>query len=61
MLNLKKSDLQHLLDAYDDAILEFEELTREQEWYVTDVVDKLASAREIVLSAIAEVTHDKHS
>lgn len=45
---LTKSDLRHILEALDDAEVEFEELMNEREWFVTYVVDKLISAKQIV-------------
>lgn len=51
---MTKSDLKHLLNAIDSAALEFEELMREKEWYVTDVTELLYSSRRIVLDALEE-------
>lgn len=45
---MTKTDWLHLLDAVDDALTEFNELINEKEWYVSDVVDKLGSARQII-------------
>jgi len=43
-----QSEKELVLDALKDAHVEFEELMNEKEWYVTEVVDKLLSAIEIV-------------
>ena len=53
---MTKMDWLHLLDALDDALEEFNELINEKEWYVSDVVDKLASGRQIVLQNLKEIT-----
>jgi hypothetical protein len=45
---LSKNDLRHLLNAIEAAEAEFEELMLEREWYVTEVTDQLASAKQIV-------------
>lgn len=45
---LNNPELALCLDACKDALVEFEELMREKEWYVTEVTDKLLSAIEIL-------------
>lgn len=52
---LSRNDLRHLLNALEAASAEFEELMNEREWYVTDVVDVLASATEIVQSELEQL------
>lgn len=48
----KMNEWKHILNALESAEAEFEELMDEREWYVTDVVDILASAKQIVLEEI---------
>jgi hypothetical protein len=43
-----KSELSLIKDALEAGKAEFEELMREEEWFVTDVVDLQESALEIV-------------
>lgn len=43
-----KSELSLIKDALEAGQTEFEELMREEEWFVTDVVDLQESALEIV-------------
>lgn len=54
-MSLTKADLHHLLDALQAAEEELEQLMYDKEWFVTDVVDQLASAKEIVVSHLKEV------
>ena len=46
------SDLKHVLDALEAAEAEFEELMNTKEWFVTDVIDRLNSAQEILFKEI---------
>jgi hypothetical protein len=55
-MSLTKSDLHHVLAALETAIAEFNELINEKEWYVSDVVDYLASARQIIKGELNERT-----
>jgi len=48
MPELNKSELTLIKDALESAQAEFEELMREEEWFVTDVIDIQTSALEIV-------------
>lgn len=52
---MTKADWHHILEALEEAETEFEELINEQEWYVSDVMDRLASAKQIVESQLKEV------
>lgn len=58
---LSKSDLRHVLEALDDAEAEFTELMNEREWFVTYVVDKLASAKQIVQEELESYAQDRTS
>lgn len=52
---MTKADLKHIWDALDAADTEFAELMAEREWYVTDVIDQIHSAKEIVHSQLKEM------
>lgn len=61
MANISKAELSLVKDALESAQAEFEELMREEEWFVTDVVDLQESALEIVyglLGIVREVDDD---
>lgn len=51
---LTLADWHHILQAFETCEAEFEELMLEREWYVTDVIDHIKSAKEIVTSQIKE-------
>lgn len=51
---MTKADLLHILNALEAAEEEFQQLIYDQEWYVSDVVDQLASAKEIVETQLKE-------
>lgn len=40
--------LKHLLNALEAAEAEFEALMDAHEWYVTEVIDQIASAKQIL-------------
>lgn len=48
MPDLSKSELTVIKHALESAQCEFEELMHEKEWFVTETVDLLESALEIV-------------
>jgi hypothetical protein len=49
---MTKSDLNHILDALECAEAEFEELMIEREWYVTNVTDRIQSAKQIIIQEL---------
>jgi hypothetical protein len=51
---MTKSDLHHILNALEAAEVEFEQLIFDKEWYVSEVVELIASAKELVASHIKE-------
>jgi hypothetical protein len=58
---LSKNDLRHVFEALDDAEVEFDELMKEREWFVTYVVDKLASAKQIIREELESYDKDRAS
>ena len=48
MPTLNKSELTLIKHALESSQCEFEELMREEEWFVTETVDMIESALEIV-------------
>lgn len=51
---MKLVNTQHILDAVEAALVEFYELIDEKEWYVTEVVDHLESAKQILQEELSE-------
>lgn len=47
MFTLTKAELSHLKDALEQAQAELEELEKTEDWYCTEVTDRIASALEI--------------
>ena len=56
---MKRCDLLHILSALEDAEVEFEELMKEKEWYVTSVTDRLTSAKLIIIEELKNATSNK--
>ena len=54
---MKRIDLLHILDALESAEAEFEQLMLDEEWFVTEVVDKLVSAKQIVEEKLDETLY----
>jgi len=55
-MKLSRCDHTFLVNAIEDALAEFEELSYEKEWFVTSVTDKLESA--LVILAQEESHYD---
>lgn len=49
---MKKIDLIAIKDALECAEAEFEQLMIDKEWYVTEVNDRIADAKERVMEAL---------
>lgn len=47
---------QHVISTLEDCAAEFEELMIEKEWFVTEVVDRIETALEVL--ATAETTSE---
>lgn len=45
---MTRADREHIKEALLACYAEFEELMKTKEWYVTDVVDQIASSLEIL-------------
>lgn len=50
---MTKADLLQILDALDSASAEFEQLMLDEEWFVTEVVDKLEEAATRIKDSLA--------
>lgn len=49
---MTRADLFHVFNALEDAEAEFEQLMIEREWFVTEVTDRLLSAKEIIIGEL---------
>ena len=52
---MKRIDLLAVLDALESAEAEFEQLMYDNEWFVTEVNDKLTDAQERIKEALEEL------
>ena len=58
MTDLNKSELMLIKDALESAQVEFEQLTLDNEWFVSDVIDLQESALEIVRGHLGITTEE---
>ena len=49
---MKRIDLLAVLAALEDAEAEFEQLMRDEDWYVTEVNDSIIDAKQRVIEAL---------
>jgi hypothetical protein len=47
-MNLTRQDRAFLIETLESCKLEFEELVKEKEWFVTETLDRIDSALEIL-------------
>ena len=40
-MTLTKTEVSHLVETLKDCKIEFEELMRSEEWFITDIVDDI--------------------
>jgi len=50
---MKKIDLLAVLDALECAEAEFEQLILDEDWYVTDITDRITDAKARVVEALS--------
>lgn len=55
---MKLIDLHAILSTLEDAEAEFEQLVYDKEWYVTDVIERIADSKERITSEIRIINND---
>lgn len=61
LVRLSTPELRFLQDTLDDAREEFEELIREEEWYVTEMNERCLAAFNILKYAEKEEVSDRET
>ena len=56
---MKRIDLLAVLDALECAEIEFEQLMKDEEWYVTEVTDRIVDAKERVIEALNPTKYEE--
>lgn len=61
LVRLSKPELRFLQDTLDDAREEFDELIKEEEWYVTELNERCLAAFNILKYAEKEEVSDRET
>jgi len=56
---MSEDELQQVRDAVEAALAEFEQLMYDKEWFVTNVVDQLEEAQDILLGCSTQELTDE--